>query len=125
MNEQELKGALYAVANYLTTSRDYKGHGYWINYIDDKIKIRYDTYCPNYSVEISLDGKWESVFFSGYTIQTYHPGAWEIYVEKVLLPKAKEARIIADKKEEEKKRIENEKSYGTIDDSKIFQNLIK
>jgi hypothetical protein len=120
MNEQELKGALYAIANYLTTSRDYKGHGYWMNYVDDKIGISYDTYFPNFYVEINLEGKWECVFFSGHTVQTYHPGKWEAYVEETLLPRAKSARAIIDKEEKEKMIAESKKNFCMIDDSKIF-----
>lgn len=113
---------LIEIAGYLTTEKKYKGHGYWEIYENDKIKIMYDTYYPNVSVYIKIDGKEELVLLhSGHGItQEYHSGAWENYCENILFPRATRAKQLYILKENEKLEKEKFKKFCSIDDSKVF-----
>jgi hypothetical protein len=113
---------LILIVQYLTTDRKYKGHGYWLTYEDDKIKIMFDTYYPNASVYVKLDGKEQLVLLHsghGYN-QEYHPGNWEKYVDEILYLKAVEARNIYDLEQREREELDNLNKFGAIDDSKVF-----
>lgn len=113
---------LILIASYLKNNQIYKKHGYWYIYEDDKIKIMYDTYYPNVDVYLKINGEEKLVLLrSGHGIvQQYHPGAWEKYCENVLLPKAIEAKKVAEAEREAREKKEKESRFAPIDDSKIF-----
>ena len=113
---------LIQIASYLTTSEKYKGHGYWLTYEDDKIKIMYDTYYPNVTVYIKTNGENKLVLLhSGHGIDhEYHPGFWEKYADEVLLPKAVTKRGIRELKRKEQQDAERLAKFGPANDMAIF-----
>ena len=112
---------LISIASHLTTESKYKGHGYWLTYEDDKIKIVYHTYHPDIDVWIKIDGVQKLVLKHSYGHnEEYHPGAWEKYTSEVLHPKAVEARRIKDEKIKERAELQRIEKFGPIDDSKVF-----
>lgn len=112
---------LYNITNYFNTRTQYKGHGYYYIYEDDKIEISYDTYVPNYSVYVKFDKDKKLVLSRSRDYnQEYHPGAWEKYVIDILGPKATQARINYELKQKEKKEKEKQEKFGPINDSAIF-----
>ena len=113
---------LISIASHLTTESKYKGHGYWLTYEDDKIRIMYDTYYPNIDVWVKIDGAEKMVLnHSGHGYnEEYHPGAWEKYISEVLYPKAVEARRIKDEEIKERAELQRIEKFGSIDDSKVF-----
>lgn len=115
---------LISIARYLKTRYEYKGHGGYMIYEDDKIEIFYDTYYPNVDVYVKLNGEKKLVLLRsghGYD-QEYHSGKWEEYVDEVLYPRALIAMKASElvKKEEEARKIQE--NFGVIDDSHIFTN---
>ena len=113
---------LIAIAIYLITSYQSKKHGGWNIYEDEKIKIMYDTYYPNVSTYVKIDGKENLVIsHSGHGItQEYHQGNWEKYISDVLYPKAIEAKRLSDIAEKQREEEKRQKLFGLIDDSKVF-----
>lgn len=114
---------LIKIAMYLNTRCQNKGHGSWLIYEDDKIRIMYDTYFPNVDVSLKIDG---DTYYGVYSssghgiVDKYKPGKWEFYCNEILLPKAIEVenlQIEDRKRREEQERLEK---FGPIDDSKIF-----
>jgi hypothetical protein len=113
--------AAYLIARNLTTRTQGKKHGSYLIYEDDKIQIAYDTYYPNLDIYIKTPEKKVLVMLRsghGYN-QEYHPGAWEQYVAS-LIPKALDAKQKAESEEIERKRAEERKSFGPVDDAAIF-----
>ena len=113
--------AAYFIAQNLTTRTEGKKHGSYMIYEDDKIQIAYDTYYPNLDVYIKTPEKKTLVLLrSGHGHnQEYHPGAWEQYVLS-LVPKALEAKQKAESEALERKRAEEKKAFGPVDDAAIF-----
>lgn len=111
----------YLVAKNMTTRTEYKKHGSYLIYEDDKVQISYDTYYPNLDVSIRMDDKWKLVLMrNGHGFnQEYHPGAWEEYI-KSLAPKAIEAKERKERERLERERKEREAKFAPVDDSKIF-----
>ena len=118
-----MKTELATIANYLTTRTESKKHGGYNVYEEEgKISIWYDTYYPNISVYVWIDGKMKLVasFNGGGFTQKYRSGNWEKHVKETLYPKALIAKEKANEARRERERLAKQEKFGPIDDSSIF-----
>lgn len=103
------------IAVYLKTAYQGKKHGGYDIYEDDKVRIIYDTYYPNVDVYVKTpDGAKHLVLCRsghGYN-QEYHPGDWEMYLQRTLLPLSVDARIKKEQKVKDEEARRNEEKYG-------------
>jgi len=123
----EVRNNAILIAKYLKTSHETKKHGGYDIYEDEKIRIRYDTYYPNMTIDIKDTGS--TMYFhrvySGSSIDnpgTYKPGKWTQYISKLSMEAKK---IEQQRKDEWKATVEAERlaKFGPVHSSldKIFE----
>lgn len=113
------------VCDYLTTRTTYKKHGGYNVYEDDKIITTKDTYVPNTDLYVKVGGSKVIVFSASYngTVYQYNPGAWELYLTKLV----GKALIEKGMREHEAIEIKNaalQKNFGPVSDeiNNVFKN---
>jgi hypothetical protein len=113
---QTIHGQIIRVCRYLTTKYSAKKHGGYKIYSDEKISATLDTYVPNVSLSVLVNGQpIITVFSCNYNGDTYiyKPGAWEGYLKQL----DKEARKSQDKKAkaaEKKRKAELKEKFGPV-----------
>lgn len=120
---------LQEIARYLTTRRESKNHGGYLIYEEiGKIQIALDTYVPNTSAYVWLDGSWKLVYlYNGAhgRLQESHSGEWMRYVSDVLYPIAKIEKKRVAEAEERERQDRLKKLHGSVNDQHLFSNSVQ
>lgn len=123
----EVASAAIFIADYLKTSYSAKKHGGYNIYEDDRIRISRDTFVPNISVNIKIDGEQQTVYSAGYTNHrnpdVFHRGLWIGYMMG-LLPAARDAKQKKEDEVQARKEAQREKNFTPIDDRAIFEDVV-
>ena len=113
----------HSVATHLTTGTAKKSHGGWKYYQDERIHISLDTYVPNITVKIMVNGQWQDVYSAGYHNHSrpnrYNPGNWTRYLHD-LAERAAQAGTVKEREQQERDRAEQARRFGAIDDAAAF-----
>jgi len=121
---EDVAGAASVVARYLQTRYVSKKHGGYDIYEDDRLAIWLDTYVPNISIRLLMNGEKVMVFSASYHSyrrpSIFHPGAWCDYLLGPLLTQAREARARLEAKQQARRDAETVARYAPIADAHLF-----
>ena len=112
-----------SVATHLTTHRSRKKHGGYLHYEDGLIEIQLDTYVPNISIALVMEGKQVPVFSASHHSwdrpSRYNPGAWTGHLEQ-LAERAAEAEKGQKEERQAAEALRRQDHFGPIDDAALF-----
>ena len=118
---------VHEIVTHLRTSRSDKEHGEYLNYDDDKLSIRYDTWGRNCSIRVGSGDDRQAVYkvTAGATKRpgVFKTGLWIDYLHNVLLPRAEEQKRLKEIRKAEEVAERNRRNYGEVDDAALFADV--